>query len=184
MGIHASGLPKFITRLSEQLKRWKVFLVQWEKALAEDKEVIVTGDMNINHLDWTDDNTASNQTKKLRPLITELFTRIFPHGISQLVNSATYNAPHQPASGLDHFYTNDPRKLSPVQVITNGMSDHKLLLATRYSTSIKQKVRYVTKRCFNKHFKKDHFIKAVRSINFWDIYQTYKPIFINETSWG
>ena len=60
--------------------------------------------------------------------------------------------------------------MSPVQVITNGMSDHKLLLATRYSTSIKQKVRYVTKRCF-KNFKKEDFIKAVRRINFWDIYQ-------------
>ena len=162
--------PSLSRDLSEQLKRWKVFLTQWERALTEDKEVIVTGDMNINHLDWTDDNTASNQTKKLRPLITELFTRIFPHGISQLVSSATYNAPHQPASGLDHFYTNDPRKLSSVQVITNGMSDHKLLLATRYSTSIKRKVRYVTKRCF-KNFKNEDFIKAVRSINLWEIYQ-------------
>ena len=75
--------------LPEQLVRWLVFLEQWERALAEDKEVIVAGDMNINHLDWTDDITASNQTKKLRPLITELFSRIFPHGISQLVTSAT-----------------------------------------------------------------------------------------------
>ena len=124
----------------------------------------------MNHLDWTkDDNTACNQTKKLRPLIDELFLRIFPHGVSQLVTTATRVAPHQPESGLDHFFTNTPSKLSPVQVITNGASDHKILLATRYATSLKRNVRYVTKRCF-KNFNKEDFISAVRQINFWQIY--------------
>ena len=132
--------------------------------------MIVTGDMNLNHLDWrNDDISTSNQTKKLRPLIDELFTRIFPHGVSQLVTRATRVSPHQPDSGLDHFFTNTPAKVSPVQVITNGSSDHKLLLVTRYATSIRRNVRYVTKRCF-KNFKKEEFISAVRNINFWEIY--------------
>ena len=164
--------PALSFDLAEQISRWRIFLNQWEKALNEDKEVIVTGDMNINHIDWTfDDNSASNQTKRLRPLITELFTRILPHGVSQLVKSATYFAPHQPKSGLDHFYSNDPSKLSPVQVISNGESDHKLLLATRYSSSIRRSVRYVTKRCY-KNFNKNEFLTAVRNINFWAIYET------------
>ena len=162
--------PLLSRDMSEQMSRWVTFLGQWERALAEGKEVIVLGDMNMNHLDWTkDDNTACNQTKKLRPLIDELFLRIFPHGVSQLVTTATRVAPHQPESGLDHFFTNTPSKLSPVQVITNGASDHKILLATRYATSLKRNVRYVTKRCF-KNFNKEDFISAVRQINFWQIY--------------
>ena len=65
------------------MNRWVTFLGQWERALNEGKEVIVTGDMNLNHLDWrNDDISTSNQTKKLRPLINELFTQIFPHGVS------------------------------------------------------------------------------------------------------
>ena len=60
------------------------------KALLEGKEVIVIGDMNINHLNWTEYNLpASNQTAKLRSLIDILFTKIFPHGVSQLVTVAT-----------------------------------------------------------------------------------------------
>ena len=160
--------PAVSRDLPEQISLWDTFLTQWENA---QDEVIVTGDININHLDWTmDDNSTSNQTKKMRLLISVLFTRILPHGVSQLVTTATYAAPHQPQAGLDHFFTNDPSKLSPVQVLMNGGSDHKLLLTTRYSATIKRNVRYVTKRCY-KNFKKETFISAVRGINFWRIYQ-------------
>ena len=157
--------------LSEQLKRWTTFLGQWERALHENKEVLVTGDINLNHLEWTKENLPpNNQTKKLRPLITELFTRIIPLGVSQLVTGATRVFPNQPDSGLDHFFSNYPNKLSPVQVIDNGGSDHKLLLATRYAKSIKRNVRYVTKRCY-KNFNKNEFIAEVQKINFWRIYE-------------
>ena len=163
--------PAVSRDLSEQIKRWDTFLGQWERALDEDREVIVTGDINLNHLEWTkDDLPANNQTKKLRPLINALFTRILPHGVSQLVTTATRVWPGQPDSGLDHFYSNTPGKLSPIQVINCGASDHKLLLATRYAASIKRNVSYVTKRCF-KNFNRDDFLKAVKKINFWGIYQ-------------
>ena len=106
--------PAVSRDITEQMSRWDTFLTQWENALDEGKEVIVTGDININHLDWTmDDNSTSNQTKKMRPLMSVLFTRILPHGVSQLVTTATYAAPHQPQAELDHFFTNDPSKLSP-----------------------------------------------------------------------
>ena len=163
--------PAVSRDLSEQIKRWDTFLGQWERALEEDKEVIVTGDVNLNHLEWTkDDLPANNQTKKLRPLITDLFTRILPHGVSQLVTTATRVWPGQPDSGLDHFYSNKPGKLSPIQVINCGASDHKILLATRYANSVKRNVRYVTKRCY-KNFIKSDFLLAIKQINFWRIYQ-------------
>ena len=140
--------------LTAQRDRWSRFLRQWERALGEDKECICLGDVNINHLEWTrDDLPPNNQTLKLKPLITELFSRILPHGVSQLVTTST-RVRNDQESGLDHFYTNQPNKVSPIQVMTCGGSDHKLFGATRYATAIKRNVRYVTKRCF-KNFKKE-----------------------------
>ena len=163
--------PSVSRDLAAQKERWSSFLSQWERALDEDKEVIVLGDMNINHLEWTkDDLPAGNQTHKLKPLINDLFSRILPHGVSQLINSATRIRENNPESGLDHFYSNQPSKLSPVQVINCGGSDHKLIGATRYANSIKRNVRYITKRCY-KNFKKEEFISAVKLINWWEVYQ-------------
>ena len=162
--------PSVSRDLSAQKDRWSVFLRQWERALGEDKEVIVLGDMNINHLEWTrDDLPPNNQTHKLKPLISELFTRILPQGVSQMVTSATWSRPTQPESGLDHLYSNKPTKLSPVQVLHCGGSDHKIIGCTRYSNSIKKSVRYVTKRCY-KHFKNEEFISEVKKISMWKIY--------------
>ena len=164
--------PGLSRDMSEQIKRWDSFLGQWERAMDEDKEVIVTGDVNLNHLEWTrGDLPPNNQTKKNRPLIDALFTRILPHGVSQLVTVASRAWPGQADSGLDHLYSNAPDKLSPIQVINCGISDHKLILTTRYATSIKRNVRYITKRCF-KNFKRNDFLSEVRKINFWAIYQS------------
>ena len=33
-----------------QLERWIIFIEQWERAIIEGKEVILIGDMNIDHL--------------------------------------------------------------------------------------------------------------------------------------
>ena len=103
--------------VAEQLARWTEFLDQWDKALDTGLEVHTLGDMNINHLNWTDQSLpASNQTSRLRPLINALFTRILPQGVSQCVRGATRHWPNQTSSGLDHYYTNRPDKLSEVQL--------------------------------------------------------------------
>ena len=157
--------------INAQMNRWASFVDQWENALEEGKEVVVLGDVNINHIDWTkEDSSASHQTKRLRPLINHLFERILSQGVVQLVSKPTRIAPHQPPSGLDHLYTNEPKKMSPVQVIPNGSSDHSILLATRYAKSIRYNARYISKRCY-KHFNKDDFLAAVRSFSFWEIYK-------------
>ena len=91
-------------------------------------------------------------------------------GVSQLVTTATRIRAGQPQTGLDNIYSNRPNKLSPVQVLNNGGSDHKLVGCTRYAKSIKKSVRYVTKRCY-KHFVKEEFISEVKKISWWNIYQ-------------
>ena len=101
--------------LPEQLNRWCTFLTQWEKALDSGLEVHLLGDLNLNHCNWNSvDLPSNNQTTKLRPLITELFTRILPLGVVQLVRGPTRFWPGQTPSGLDHYFTNNPEKLSTV----------------------------------------------------------------------
>ena len=49
-----------------QLGRWVIFLDQWERALSSGLEVVVCGDMNINHMDWgLPSSRQSGQTKKM-----------------------------------------------------------------------------------------------------------------------
>jgi hypothetical protein len=161
----------FSKSIEAQLSRWVHFLEQWERALDTGLEVIVLGDMNINHLDWAlPSSRQSNQTKKLKTLIEELFQRIFPHSVSQCVTVPTRFMRGQPETGIDHFYTNRPDKLSQVQTQFCGGSDHKLIFATRHSKVIKKNARYVRKRCY-KNFESSVFLSEVEKIKCWDIYQ-------------
>ena len=153
-----------------QLNRWVVFLDQWERALNTGLEVLVVGDMNINHLDWSlPTSQQSSQTAKLRPLIAELFNKIFPHSVSQCVTVPTRFMQGNSPTALDHFYTNRPEKLSVVQTQFCGASDHKLIFATRYSKIVKKSARYVKKRCY-KNFDSMEFISEVEKISWLDVY--------------
>ena len=154
----------------EQLTRWNIFLDQWVRALDSGLEVHVLGDLNINHCNWTDTTLpASNQTSKLRPLIQALFTFILPHGVSQCVLGPTRHWPGQVSSGLDHYYTNKPEKLSTVSTRHCGGSDHMLIFATRYSRSMRSTPRYIRKRCY-KNFNAEEFVAAIKQVSWLDIY--------------
>ena len=153
------------------LDRWIMFLDQWERALDSGLEVVVCGYMNINHLEWSAPCTRqSSQTKKLKPLIEELFNRILPHSVSQCVTVPTRVMRGQPENGIDLFYTNRPEKQSAIQTQFCGGSDHKLILATRFSKVIRKNVRYVKKRSY-KNFDPNRFLAEVEKIRWWDIYQ-------------
>ena len=58
----------------------------WEKALGEDKELIVTLDVNLDFLTWKSEYLHPNHISlKLKPLSDALFDRIIPLGVTQLV---------------------------------------------------------------------------------------------------
>ena len=153
-----------------QLDRWSGFLDQWETAISTGAEIIVLGDMNLNFLKWCDNNiSTSSHAYRLRSLVTQLFDRIIPHGFVQLVSVATRVSRGQEPSGLDHFYSNHPEKLSEVQAHFRGGSDHKLIFGTRYTRSVISKPRIIRKRCY-KNFEAEQFIQAVRNTSWWDIY--------------
>ena len=167
---HLGQADNLSGNIAAQLHRWEIFLAKWELALLEGKEVVVMMDANIDFLKWTrDDLPASDSTHKLRPLIIQLFSKIFPHGVSQLVSTATRTWPGQADSGLDHIYTNKPEKLSEVKCEYMGGSDHKLLKIVRFSKSLQRGARYVRKRCF-KNFKNEEFIQAVKNISWIELY--------------
>ena len=150
--------------------RWAEFLGQWERALNTGLEVHVLGDLNINHCNWTDQSISSNnQTSRLRPLIDALFSQIFPLGVTQCVKGPTRHWPNQPPSGLDHYYTNRPDKLSAVEAQFRGGSDHMLIFAVRYSSSIRSRPSYIRKRNF-KNFVPSNFIAAIQQLSWLDVY--------------
>ena len=156
--------------IAAQLERWEIFLQQWEKAISEEKEVIVTGDINIDSFKWCrDDLPSTDSTYKLRPLIAALFERIIPQGFSQQVRVATHSWVGQNPSCIDHLYTNKPDKLADVQGHINGGSDHKLIYAVRFARSIKRNVRYIRKRCF-KGFNEIEFKEEIKKLQWFDVY--------------
>ena len=158
--------------IAAQLSRWQTFLTLWERALTEDKEVIVTGDVNIDCFKWCrDDLTSTDSTYKLKPLIELLFEKIIPHGVSQHVKTATHSWPGQVDSCLDHLYTNRPDKISNVEAHVNGGSDHRVLYTVRYTKSMKKSTRYVKKRCF-KNFDEEGFKQEVKQLKWFDVYST------------
>ena len=141
--------------VASQLERWSGFLDQWETALSSGSEIIVTGDVNLNFLQWCDDSIpTSSQSYKLRSLVAQLFDRIIPHGFVQLVTVATRVSNGHEPSGLDHFYSNSPEKLSEVQAHYRGGSDHKLIFGIRYTRSAISKPRIIRKRSY-KNFEAD-----------------------------
>ena len=156
--------------LAAQFDRWKLFINQWERALNTGQEVLVLGDININHLDWAlPAGRQSSQTYKLKLLIEELFNRILPFSVSQCVTVPTRFMQGQSPTGLDHFYTNRPEKLSVVQSKFCGSSDHKIIFTTRYSKSMTKNARYIVKRCY-KNFSLKDFLMDLAKISWLDLY--------------
>ena len=153
-----------------QSARWLEFLDQWENALKTDVECIVVGDLNIDHTKWTkSDLSKSSITHKLKPLIEKLFDRILPHGAVQCMTGPTRFENGSASSGLDHFWTTNPNKLSEVHGYFHG-SDHKVLIGTRYTKSIIRHSRYVKKRSY-KNFSPNEFLAAIQATSWWEVYR-------------
>ena len=126
--------------------------------------------MNINHCNLIDPNLPrSNQSYKLRDLTSALFSRILPQGVSQLVSGPTRHFPGQVSTGLDHYYSNRPDKISSVQSHHCGSSDHMLIFAVRKSKSMKTSPRYIRKRSY-RNFDPTVFVRAVQQVSWLDVY--------------
>ena len=92
----------------------------WEEnlgiALAENKEIIVTGDINCDYLK-RNDNLA----------LKEIFSS---NGFSQLVSKATRITEYSKTL-IDVIQSTHPRTIATVEVITAGLSDHDMIGCVR-----------------------------------------------------
>ena len=133
--------------LTAQSSRWMEFLEQWKSAITTDLECLVLGDLNIDHTTWTKLNPdPSSSTYKLRGLIQNLFEQILPLGAVQCVKGATRFESGAVPSGLDHFWTTNPNKLSDIHTYFHGSSDHKIVLGTRFTKSRVSSPKFIKKR--------------------------------------
>ena len=150
--------------IEAQLERFTKFIECWENAMGSTLECHLLGDLNINFLEYSKPQIPKNsQSYKLRSLIQLLFDRILPLGAVQCVGVATRTWANQAPSGLDHYFTTNPRKLSDVQAIHIGSSDHKLIFATRFSKNITRNSRIIKKRSF-KNFDAQELLIAISLI--------------------
>ena len=121
-------------------------------------------DDNLDFLTWTCEDLPSHHSSvRLRPLTQALFSRILPLGVTQMVTGPTRAERGVPATGLDHLYSNRPTKLSEVRTEWTGVSDHKIILARKFSKDLKRTERYTRKRMF-KNFSEQLSRGAVATI--------------------
>ena len=161
---------KISLTVNAQLERFETFIDKWARAIRTSSECHVLGDMNLNFLEYNKPNIPHNsQSYKLRSLINLLIERILPLGAVQCVTGPTRFYPGCEESGLDHYYTTDPQKLSNIQTITNGASDHKMILGIRSSARTARHDRIIKKRSY-KNFNNALFVEAVRNISWWEVY--------------
>ena len=108
-----------------------------------------------------------------QPLVDALLHQVVPLGVVQCAPPGTWT-PHggqrgQP-SGLDHHWTSHPEKLSEVEAMTIGQSDHKLISAVRHTKVVLIGQKFVSKRSF-RNFNSSKFVEAVKEIKWWEVYQ-------------
>ena len=135
---------------------------------------MVLGDVNIAFLKWQNMNEKNSHAYRLKDLSQLIFDKIYPHGVVQCVSEATHFWPGKEPSGLDHIYTSHPEKLSQPLVISNGGSDHKMVMCTRFTKQIITRPRIVSKRSY-KNFDANLFLHDVRNLPMWQVYCCEDP---------
>ena len=120
-------------------------------------EVHCLGDFNI------DSTRLLSSWGQQQPIVKVLLKDVVPLGVTQCAPSATWTpqgGQRGRPSGLDHHWTTLPDKLSEVQALTNGHSNHKLISAVRYAKLVKIGQQYVQKRSY-KNFDECKFLEEV-----------------------
>ena len=150
-GQRAAGIPGTET-VAAQGERWGRIITNWTRALQEGKEVVSMMDSNLDHTTWAEEaNNLPRHSTSIthREPIEQLFTNVFSEGVVNMVSGPTWHRAEQKA-GLDQICSNKPEKMSPVELLWTGMSDHALLKTHRWSKTLPKQARYVKKRIFKK----------------------------------
>ena len=149
------------------MARWKIYLAQWKRALETGAEVITMGDYNL------DSSRLDSSPAHQQPMVDALVQQVLPLGVTQCAPAATWTpqgAQRGRPAGLDHLWTNRPDKLSAIQALTIGHSDHKLISAVVNSKVVNVGQQYVKKRSYKK-FSEEMFLEELQKISWWHVYK-------------
>ena len=150
------------------MDRWCTYLGQWERALQSGAEVHSMGDFNL------DSESLHGSNGRHQPLVDALLRQVAPLGVVQCAPGGTWTPQGRQRgrpAGLDHHWTNRPEKLSPVEALAMGHSDHKLISAVRYTKILKEVGQKYTRKRSYKKFDKSKFEEELRKISWWQVYQ-------------
>ena len=126
---------------------------------AENKECILTGDINCNYL-------VSSDHKEIKSILAYFqYSRL-----KQLITSPT-RITRESKTLIDVICSNEPHNISSVKVIPAGLSDHELIGCARKLNNVKFKPRIITCRNFAKYDPK-LFCEDVNSANLEDVYSS------------
>ena len=149
-----------------QWTRWAIFLDQWLKAIEEQEEVHVLGDMNWN---W---NSLDKNQGTINTAIAESTKElILVEGVTQCIRQNTRypqgNQNHEP-NLVDHFYTTSPDKLK-IQVKELGYSDHNMISGERMARGGDDMPKYTQKRTY-KNLDNEDYLKELEKKEWLGIY--------------
>ena len=151
--------------LAAQAERWSRILASWSNVMQEGKEVVSMMDSNLDHTTWTaETNSLPRHSTSIthQELIEKLFTDIFSEGAVNMVAGPTWHR-GQLKAGLDQVCSNKPEKLSSIETIWTGMSDHAVLKTHRWCKTVPNKARYIKKRSF-KNFDQFRYKQMVKNM--------------------
>ena len=140
---------------------------QLQTAASKNLRLVIMGDLNLCQLKWKSDNY------KHKKLASELQDCVAVCGLEIHQTGITYRADHVSADGtwaessLDHLYST-PGLISNVTSVTNGLSDHAVIIGT-VNCSIRKDIpepEHIEKRCY-KHFNEDQF-KVILAGKEWE----------------
>ena len=90
-----------------------------ESASSENKEIIVTGDLNCDFLV----KSCSKETKTTKGIFRKF-------GLTQMIDKASRTA-KESSTLLDLFASNSPRNITFTNAVASSLSDHDMLIAVR-----------------------------------------------------
>ena len=136
------GLDRMMTGMEliqEQEKRWSRFVKKW-KNLARNKNCLLIGDLNLDHLRWSHPETY------LEKMVEEVKDHIETSGFLQIVQGYTRTWRSQADSCLDHVWTNCPDRTVNTINEKRSSSDHNVIGVTVSGKQLRIKENNIVKR--------------------------------------
>lgn len=121
---------------------------------SEDKECILTGDINCNYL-------VPSDHKEIKSIFASF-------GLKQLISTPT-RITRESKTLIDIICSNEPEKTYSVKAISAGLSDHELICCSRKGNNAKHHPRIITCRNFANYDQK-LYCEELESMNFNQVF--------------